>query len=91
MRLTILVLVLAGCANMRTREKFNARMDDWKGQSGDALMQAWGTPRQVVEKRDGGRMLSFVTELGCSVSIATDKDDKITTWTADGAGVCISD
>ena len=52
----ILGLLLEGCA---TQGKYRALLDTWVGLTEDQLVDVWGPPNGLYNKKDGGRILTF--------------------------------
>jgi hypothetical protein len=52
----ILSVVSSACA---TSSAFNAKVETWKGQSADALVQAWGQPDAIEPLHTGNRMYVY--------------------------------
>ena len=52
----ILGLLLEGCA---TQGKYKALLDTWVGLTEDQLVDVWGPPNGLYNKKDGGRILTF--------------------------------
>ena len=52
----ILTVVSSACA---TSSAFNAKIETWKGQSADVLVQAWGQPDAIEPLHTGNKMYVY--------------------------------
>jgi hypothetical protein len=52
----ILSVVSSACA---TSSAFNAKIETWKGQSADVLVQAWGQPDAIESLHTGNKMYVY--------------------------------
>jgi hypothetical protein len=52
----IISVVFSACA---TSSAFNAKVETWKGQSADSLVQAWGQPDAIESLHTGNKMYVY--------------------------------
>ncbi len=57
-----LLLALAFVLGCATSEKYDAKVQTWKGKDADTLVKAWGQP-DVIEKMDSGNRMYVYARL----------------------------
>lgn len=58
-----LAVGLAACGSLnpaRMLESRQTKLDAWKGENGDYLLQTWGEPERVNDLPSGGRELTYI-------------------------------
>jgi hypothetical protein len=55
----VIVMVSAGLSACATTSGFNAKLETWKGESADKLVQAWGQPDAIEALHTGDKMYVY--------------------------------
>ncbi len=74
-------LFVAGCPSF---ERYEQRLDSWKGRGAHQLVSIWGRPDGVMPLRDGGRVFEYKTPvvvgMFCETRFTIDRKGFIQKW-----------